>query len=413
MSALAPRLMRSRLAAASLSPLAAVLAAACGGAGVSPLARATVDTLPSGVVRVMSDAPTGWRHTVGWRLVEVSRITGEEGGPSEVINPQALAMDETGRVFLSDQNPAVIKGYERDGRFVRAIGREGAGPGEFRVAFIAVRRGLLAVQDPRVNRLSLFDTAGTYLRSWRSSCCYWSDIGIDRDGRVYVPTAVTIQPGEERRGNAYTRYDSVGTTLDTLFLPRGPEGKSWTVRGGSGSIVTSVPYTPGIVYALRPSGGFVYGVSSSSQLAVSLSGADTTRLFRRTWTVEPISGDQRREAVERQIRSLSGGGGWNDAALRAAFKLEDVPSSLPAFAGVKVDEADNCWVRLHYLADTARTHFDVFDPEGAWLGRVVSPVVFPEYGRQAWGRSEVVVAIESEDGRPVIVRYRIEKGKAR
>jgi hypothetical protein len=122
--------------------------------------------------------------------------------------------------------------------------------------------------------------------------------------------------------------------------------------------------------------------------------------------------------VGRTIRRWNTGAGpagrrVDEAAFRAAVKAEDIPSTLPAFASIRVDEEGNRWIRFEELADSARTHFDVFDGEGAWLGRVVSPIVFPGYGREAWNRGEVVVAIEDEEGRPAIVRYRIEKAGGR
>ncbi|HEV8122824.1 MAG TPA: hypothetical protein VGP80_01145, partial [Gemmatimonadales bacterium] len=53
-----------------------VVASACSGRQRSHLAAATIDTLPGGIVRVMSPGPTAWADTNGWRLVEALRIGG-------------------------------------------------------------------------------------------------------------------------------------------------------------------------------------------------------------------------------------------------------------------------------------------------------------------------------------------------
>ncbi|HSN85950.1 MAG TPA: 6-bladed beta-propeller, partial [Thermoanaerobaculia bacterium] len=147
-----------------------------------------IDTLPGGAVRTMSPAATSWEGTEGWQVELAQEITGTEGTPSELLDPQGLAVDDWGRIFVVDDKPRVIKVYGSDGEFVRTIGREGAGPGEFRQAFLALYQGFLVVHDPQVARTSVFDTAGTFLRSWPSACCFWSDIQVDQSGRIHVPT---------------------------------------------------------------------------------------------------------------------------------------------------------------------------------------------------------------------------------
>ncbi|MGH7560124.1 MAG: hypothetical protein ACRENB_03795, partial [Gemmatimonadales bacterium] len=103
---------------------AALLAAACSRTSAAPLARAVVDTLPGGIERVTSEAPTGWRDsTSGWRLEEAGRIQGEDGTESELIEPRSMAFDGEGRLYVADAKPPIIKVYDRTGRLVRTIGR--------------------------------------------------------------------------------------------------------------------------------------------------------------------------------------------------------------------------------------------------------------------------------------------------
>ena len=403
----------------SIPALLTTLLAACGGAEASNLARARIDTLPGGITRITSDGPTAWTEAAGVTLVEESRFQGEDGTPSELGEPRSIAVDDWGRVYVVDAKPAVIKLFGSDGRFIRTIGREGEGPGEFRVGFIAVRGEHLVLHDPRIGRTSVFDTTGTFVRSWISSCCYWTQIEIDPQDRISVPSMVALKtPTEKPRGTPYTRWSLDGKVLDTVWVPYRDENvKYWSVslkEGGKtvSAMTTSIPFMPGQVHTLHPEGGVVYGWTGKYQVVRSRSGSDTARIFGRAWTPDPVTDERRAGEVESRIKQ-AGGDRWGEANLRAAFNVEDVPTTLPAYQGLQVDRSGRFWVRRWAVSDTSRTFFDVFDSTGAYLGPVTAPVRMNPSGNQAWTREGVLAVIEDEEGRPTIVRLKLTVGKKR
>ncbi|MDH4198614.1 MAG: 6-bladed beta-propeller, partial [Candidatus Aminicenantes bacterium] len=58
---------------------------------------------------------------------------GEEGGPDEALlnKPLELRVDGQGRAYVMDWGDVTIKVYDAEGRFLRSVGRQGQGPGEF------------------------------------------------------------------------------------------------------------------------------------------------------------------------------------------------------------------------------------------------------------------------------------------
>jgi hypothetical protein len=392
------------------SPLGLVVAgaASCSAGQAAPKVTARYDTLPSGTIRVTSAEPTGWSDsTRAWRFETVARIGGADGSASELVEPSNIAIDDWGRIYVADRKPPTVKVFDSTGALVRVIGREGSGPGEFRVAFIAVRRGVLVVHDPMQSRTSVFDTAGSYLRSWKSSCCYWSDVAIDRAMRIYIPTVSTPDSTGKTWGRAYTRYSVDGATIDTLVVPARDHTKTWQVssKDGKSQMMTGVPFTPRSHDAYHPAGGFVHAWSGDYRLAVSPTGSDTARLIVRPWTAEPIP-DARREAETNETLK------WvieqyGEAIANAAIKVGDVPTTAPAFIGLRVDEDDHLWVRRFAGSDSTQTAYDVFRPDGSWLGPVVVPVSMPEWGNQYFAKGLVYAVTEDDDGRPTIVKLRI------
>lgn len=384
------------------------LSAGCGaGEDAPPLGVARRDTLPGGIVAVHSPAPTGWHDTLGWRLVADGRVGGGLDEPGELVNPSSLALDEAGNLYVVDRQPTVIKVFAPDGRFLRTIGREGQGPGEFVIGFLAARGSHIAVQDPRAARLSLFDTSGTFIRSWSTGCCIWAPVAVDLKHRVYVPV---MTPPDVPASYRYVRYDTLGTVIDTVAVPEGEDPKMWTVRAGSGGnrmmMSTPVPFTPQMRHAIAPDGSFVIGWSSEYRLART-DGRDTLAVMSRDWTPDPLSQERRQRHVDDMVKQM--GPDMDEVDLRNSFPVNEIPSTLPAFAELSVDGSGNVWVTLD--SDSASSRFDVFAPDGAWLGRVALNESFDPFTPAAWGADRVYVAREDEDGVPYIARYRISRGQ--
>lgn len=391
--------------------LSLVAALSACGDNKGPLAVARVDTLPSGIVQITSDKPTAWNDsTHAWKFRVTLQIQPDEGSPGELMEPGTLGVDDWGRIYVADRKPALIKVFDSAGAFVRTIGREGAGPGEYRVAFIAVRGSHLLVHDPMQSRTSVFDTSGSFIRSWTSSCCYWSDIGIDTADFAYIPTMVPTPRDGKSRGRAYTRYRLDGTLVDTLFVPQRPEPKVWEFGSGTGtarqvSMISSIPFTPNNMLVLHPMGGFTEGWNGEYRIIRSPRGEDTTMILARAWTPEPIPEARRRQEVDEMVHNAKDMVG--EASAREVARLSDIPTTAPAFQNLRVDLDGNIWARHLVGSDSTRTRYDVFSPAGAWLGPVTVPVAVPEWGGQFFGRKTIYSTVEDAAGRPAIVRVKV------
>ena len=168
---------------------------------------------------------------------------------------------------------------------------------------------------------------------------------------------------------------------------------------------TSIPFMPGQTQALHPDGGVVYAWTGAYSIVRSAKGTDSMRVFGRTWTPDPASDARKRDELESQVKWAKES--FGEATVRAAFKLSDIPSTLPAFENIRVDQAGRVWARRFAVTDTTRTIFDVFDSTGAYLGPVSVPLNVNAWGRQAWTRDGLVTVIEDQDGRPTVVRLKL------
>lgn len=375
----------------------------------APRVDARIDTLRPGLIQVTSPSPTGWSDSAGaWHYRVTLRLQPAEQTPAELLDPNGIAVDGWGRIYVVESKPPVIKVYDSTGSFIRAIGREGAGPGEFVAAYIAIRGPHLVVHDPAQSRTSLFDTSGTYVRSWTSSCCYYSDIAIDADTLVTLPAMVTRAIGGADRGDAWLRYRIDGTLVDTLFVPRrDADSPRWTFTSGSGAssravMSTPVPLSPRVFQALHPDGGFIRGWSGEYRLLRSPKGEDSTAIFVRSWTPERIPDSIRSARLDSTVANAKRSVG-EAQALKTA-RLGEIPVTAPAFQTLSVDVDGNIFARQLLGSDSTRTRYDVFSPAGAWLGTITVPVAVPEWGPRFFGRRSIYTVTEDADGRPMIVR---------
>jgi hypothetical protein len=349
-----------------------------------------------------------------WSLVHERDVRPGEGVPGELLDPQDLALADDGTLYVVESSPAVVNIYGPDGRYLRSIGREGEGPGEFRVGFIGLVGDTMVLQDPRNARATSFLIGdGSVITSRGTTCCYWAPIGIDSRGNAVVRA---MQPSDTgRSGQAFLRFPAGGTAVESLLvLERKPQGEDprWTIGDGKRMMMmTPVPMSPQSIYHLHPTGEFLTGWGGEYRIRFSRDGADTSRIFSRPWVAEPVTAAEKQALVERRIAQMLGNGdfGLTEEQLRQSFEIDKIPNQRPAYETAWADRDGRIWVRLA-SADTAAVHLDLFDPEGRWLDQLTLAEpgwVEQAYRPMAFSRTHLAMALEDEDGLPVIRIFRI------
>lgn len=394
-----------------------ILLAGCGDRDTSPAAAVAIDTLPNGAVRVLSSAPM---QSGQWRFELLHRVQPSEGDSGELLQPQDLAVTDDGTLLVSEAGDAHVKVFDANGRFVRRIGRNGEGPGEFRVAFLAARADTLLVQDPQTARASTFRISdGAFLGSIPTSCCYWDRLGIDRIGRAVLPANHSPADSASRSATAWVRVRFGETRADTVFVWQGRKRDDlifWEVGDGqSMQMRMPVPYVPREVETVDRQGGWVTAWTGEYLLRSTTTGDDTVSLFGRPYTPEPVSAADKRQLVDVRVAEMNEGRDFSEATLRAAMQTDKIPDRRPAFERLHTDGRGRTWV-VRLTADTAsQVQFDLFDAERRWVDVVRVPKAHwgrHDYSPIAWGLDRVAVVVEDDDGRPAVLVYEIRHSAA-
>jgi streptogramin lyase len=128
-------------------------------------------------------------------------VAGE--GPDTFNGPADVKIAPNGDIFVADghNNSRVVK-FSKDGKFIKAWGKKGSGPGEFDVPHTLAMdsKGRLFVGDRNNSRIQIFDQDGKFLEEWKQFSRP-SGIFIDKNDIIYVADSdsnSTHNPGFKR-----------------------------------------------------------------------------------------------------------------------------------------------------------------------------------------------------------------------
>jgi hypothetical protein len=398
---------RTRRRTLSVLPLL-WLAGACTGES-SPTAgwTGTIDTLASGVIVTHNPERGVWESGVGWQVVEETRIGTVEGTGPDAFGRLGAALDDAlGRVWVLDQQARAIHVFGADGAWIRSVGQEGAGPGEFRRPIDIERApdGRMWVIDPANARYSVFDTAGNFITSYRreigSSAVPWPG-GIDNQGRLFDYIFTTVP----ERTRFLVRLDLVdsASAADTVPLPDPPAEEDVVTGAITGGVLTaSVPYGSRYAWSLVPDGRILYGMTAEYRIYVNRLDGTPIRIIEKESRRDAVTADQRDEARELMQGVIDQGVRFDDSML---------PDRHPSFDTMFADDRGYIWVRPHRPSTPGDATtpglrlvpWDVFDPDGRYLGRLEGlPRTISVYG------NHIVGIATDELGVNYVLRYRID-----
>jgi hypothetical protein len=405
-----------------LSILLAGAAAACaGGDGGRTALQIERDTIGDTIV-VRTVAGQGWDAD---RILEPEvRIGTLEGEDVYMLGDvRGLAVAPDGAIYLYDQQVPALRKYAPDGTFIATFGRVGGGPGEYKSSdggLAVLRDGRVLLRDPGNARISVFSEDGDYLDGWPLRGGYFTSrpLYVDTAGIVYTQIWGSSEEGE--RYSALQRIGRDGTLQDSLLVPEWDfESASVTFSSEQMTAINNVPFTPREHWTFSPHGYFVGGLSTEYSIDVFRPDGSVLRIQRTAdpVPVDPAEREAERMGVIRNFQQMAPDWKWNGPP---------IPDTKPPFQAVHVASDGRIWVRLHqpgHLAEEAdpgdprsvdrwseRPVWDVFEPDGAYLGEVRAPLDVSSYPRPVFGPRNVWAVTTDELGVEYVTRFRISVG---
>lgn len=390
---------------AFLPLLSVLLLPACGGEGAGAGWAGTVDTLANGAVEVSNPARGAWAEDERWRLTVDLRIGAlESGGPDQFGSVRGLRVDGAGRIYVLESQAREVRVFDAGGAHVRTFGSRGGGPGELEspVSLEWGPDGNLWIGDFGNRRWEVFDTAGARVGSHPfHGLSFGGQWGPD--GFLYQNASVQTDEGFEsvliRSRLEGEAEDPELRPLDTLPRPEVPEGEiveaDMSQGGNSFTMRFPVPLTARSQRFLVPGQGWwLTDPGPRYRLAMVDFRGDTVRVVGREYEPVPVTDEVREEAA-------------TDLPGEVEVRPDRIPDVHPPVRGLEPGPRGGLWVRRQTGPD--REGFDVFDPEGRYLGELAGEVPVDRLSIRIL-RDEVAYGVlRDELDVPYVVRLRIER----
>jgi hypothetical protein len=355
------------------SGVALIAAVAIGACGEDDARSPGVTERDSAGVLIVESSSAVWDTDAGWRVSAepTLQIGSADGDPAmQLHRVRTVRRSVGGDVYVLNSGTHEVRVYSSTGQHLRTIGREGGGPGEFRVPLNLwhVADTLLVVD---LDRASFFDAAGNFVRT--ASFGTTAPRHLFEDGRFL---RVGFAAGQNTFELAYSRprMAIIRSSLDFSVTDTVAE------LGGSE------------LYRISPDGRGIssYPAPFGRQRMVSVHGNSILTGDGSTFEVRQLDADGR---LVRIMRRPGAPAAVDAASIRAfeqamlettvsdlqrqrwnqLFREWNYPDSQPVYDQLLASTAGDVWVRHFAIGQQPTARWSVFDPAGRWLGEVTTP----------------------------------------
>ncbi len=257
-----------------------------------------------------------------------------------------ISIDTFENIYLLDSRQRKILKYDKEGRFIKTIGKVGQGPGEFvfPLKLFLDEKDNLYVND-QGRSIIVYDRDGNF-KSFFKAKKPISDFYIDKDENIYTLTREFSESGVLK---IFVKFDREGNELKKIakFL----EVDVKVIRRGGGGVMGGVkhPYSFDTFFCSLQGDYLCYGENSEYKLFIYDLEGNLKKIFSKEERSQSIS------AEEKEKLSRTEG----------VF----IPPYRPFFKGILSDEKGRIWViRTKSLLERDKTEkIEIFSKNGVYL----------------------------------------------
>ena len=401
-------------------------------ANASAFAQQAGKVRDSAGVQIVDNLESAWARVRPWTVSArpTIAIPGRDGDSVRFSEVSDLVRLSDGTIVVASAGTGQLVFYDRQGRLKRAVGRRGPGFRDFPYLYrVWLRRGdsLLVATSFADRQPRLLAPDGKQVRGIRLPT-------VTAPGPIVLvgPIGAGAMIGHHRsypqgdfRGD---RWSGSATLYRLPFNAAEPDAlNSLTAveyfRPGSVGYFVPVPLAPKLTVAVNEE-QYCVGYAVRYEVNCYSASGKPLRSIRRSVPAVPVTERERgtyRTLLTQAIESERGTSpevqSWRRNQ-RAQLPLNVYANTLPLFSAIRFDQTGHLWVRRYQIADdidrpyrpvtvpASPTEWDVFAPDGRWLGTITLP---PRFGVLDIGSDYVLGISRDSADREAVVEYRLSR----
>lgn len=311
-------------------------------------------------------------------LEEELTIGDKEKGSDYVFEAVGtVRADDDDNIYVLDWKAATIKVFDKNGKYIKSIGRRGEGPGEFQspggMHIISGKEIMIA----SIGRLSFFTLRGDFLR--QITQMLWDPNPVpDSKGNII---ARTMSPGEK----FVEEIKKFNSNLEPIFTITRIEREPPLLQKKRNAFQTS------IYYAVLKDDSILWGFNNQYQLMIVDKDGKLNRKIVKDYDAIKITEDDKKKFFEE----------------RKALSIEEkeryeFPENYPAFYYISTDEEGRIFVWTYERDRDNNRYYDVFDSEGRYIAKINL-----KNNPTFWKKKKLYCVKEDMEGFHQVKRYKV------
>jgi len=348
------------------------------------------------------------------RFIPEITITDETlGGKDFFAGATDIAINGKGAVYVCDSRGNNIKKFDSRGKYLKTIGKQGQGPGDFNYPIeMEIAGNRLYVRELMNSRISILDPEGLYLKSVSladRSRGSWQKMRSLPDGRFIVEKEIVNRADLNAAQECVIElYSSDFMSIKTIYQHQVRRNKYINEPRRTN---VPIPFSPQVHWDVIPDGKIAIGFSE--KYSIDIYDPDKGKLSAFSHSSDPVEvkakdKDEFFNGIMSSSVSTSGAITGTRGAPDFIVKNTEFPKYYPPYNDLKVDSEGNIWIRQYFArASETSQNFDVFDRDGKFINRVQIEGEAHYPGRTAWTSRGFWTVTMTGDEEYKIVKYKI------